>query len=726
MNSLSINLQNCFGIGKLAQEFDFSLSNTFLIYAPNGTMKTSFAKTFDTVSKNDPKNQPRDRVYKDRVPKCEILCDGNPINPDNILVVNAEDSSFNASHKISTFLASKDLKKSYDEIYLELNNRKTEFIKKLKTISQSTDCESEFMNTFGEKPNASFFEILSEMIESLKTSPEKYQFRYNDIFDKKGNVRKFLEKNQTVLTQYINSYQNLLSKSKFFKDSAKNSFGTYQANEIIKSIEDNAFFDAGHKFILEDGTEIASSEMLKQVVQQEIQAILEDKNLKDAFDKVDKAIGANTELRAFQKVIEKDNLILISLQDYDGFKKIVWINYLSEIASEAQELVNHYAAQKKEIEAILKDAKKEFNLWTKIIKTFNSRFFIPFKVILSNQEDVILKQETANLEFDYSDKNDEPVRQRIDSLLEVLSKGEQRAYFILQFLFEIESRKLRAEKTLLILDDIADSFDYKNKFAIIEYIRDLNSLDFFRIIILTHNFDFYRTIASRLGLPRKVVYMATKSIDKVITLHDGQYRKDVFAHFIGRCAEQKVFISLIAFVRNIIEYSDGQDTEEYTILTDCLHRKVTSDVLTANDIFTVFKNRLPKLNGKTIAFGNINLMQLISNTADDICNEANINEILLENKIVLAVAIRLNAEKYLISKLPEVDLNTITINQTHDLFRKYQVKYNASENLDILDKVNLMTPENIHINAFMYEPLIDMSVNHLVDLHNKIKEISAS
>jgi hypothetical protein len=723
MNTLNINLENCFGIGKLSQTFDFTTSKTFLIYAPNGTMKTSFAKTFDTVSKNDPKNQPRDRVYKDRVPKCEILSDGNPINPDNILVVNAEDSSFDASHKISTFLASKDLKKRYDEIYLDLNNKKAEFIKKLKTISQSSDCESEFLNTFAEKPNASFFDILSEMIESLKTSSEKYQFRYNDIFDKKGNVKKFLDKNPKVLTQYINSYQSLLSKSKFFKDSAKNSFGTYQANEIIKSIEDNAFFDAGHKFILEDGTEIASSDMLKQVVQQEIQAILEDKSLKDAFDKVDKAIGANTELRAFQKVIEKDNLILVSLQDYDGFKKIVWINYLSEVSSEAQELISHYSAQKKELESILKEAKKEFNLWTKIIKTFNSRFFIPFKVILSNQDDVILKQETANLEFDYSDKNDEPVRQKIDSLREVLSKGEQRAYFILQFLFEIESRKLRAEKTLLILDDIADSFDYKNKFAIIEYIRDLNALDFFRVIILTHNFDFYRTIASRLGLPRKVVYMATKSVDKVITLHDGQYRKDVFAHFIGRCAEKKVFISLITFVRNIIEYSDGYDAVEYCTLTDCLHRKNSSDGLTADEIFAIFKTRLPKLAGKTIAFGNVNLMQLISDTADAICHEPNVNEILLENKIVLAVAIRLNAEKYLISKLPEVDLNTITSNQTHDLFKNYQLKYQSSENLEVLDKVNLMTPENIHMNAFMYEPLIDMSVNHLIDLHNKIKQI---
>lgn len=724
MNLLNISLENCFGIGGITEGFDFTKSKTFLIYAPNGTMKTSFAKTFDAVSKNDPKNPPRDRVYNDRVTKCEILIDGKQIHAEDILVVNAEDANFNASHKISTFLASKDLKNRYDEIYLELNNRKNEFIKRLKTISQSTDCESEFLGTFSENLNISFFETLSSLIESLKNSSEKYQFRYNDIFDKKGNVRKFLEKNQTVLTQYITSYKDLLAKSKFFKESKTNSFGTYQANEILKSIEDNSFFDAGHKFVLEDGTEIANSEMLKEIVQKEIQAILEDKKLKEAFEKVDKAIGANIELRSFQRIIERDNLILISLQDYEGFKKIVWLNYLSEIRSEANELISYYLTQKKELEAILQEAKKEFDQWKKIINKFNSRFFVPFKVIISNQEDVILKQETANLEFDYSDRNEAPVRQKIDNLLAVLSKGEQRAYFILQFLFEIESRKLRTDKTLLILDDIADSFDYKNKFAIIEYIRDLNSLDIFRIVILTHNFDFYRTVASRLTLPRDVVYMATKSEGKIITLHNGQYRKDVFSHFINKCTDKKIFISLIPFVRNIIEYCDGVEAAEYSILTNTLHRKVESDVLTAEDIFKIYKNRLPKLVGKTIPFGNENLMTLISSAADSIGKEAAVNEILLENKIVLAVAIRLNAEKYLISKLPEVDLNEITSNQTHALFKKYENKYPASNSLDALDRVNLMTPENIHINAFMYEPLIDMSVNHLVDLHNMVKALN--
>ena len=34
-----------------------------------------------------------------------------------------------------------------------------------------------------------------------------------------------------------------------------------------------------------------------------------------------------------------------------------------------------------------------------------------------------------------------------------------------------------------------------------------------------------------------------------------------------------------------------------------------------------------------------------------------------------------------------------------------------------------MTPENIHVNAFMYEPIIDMSDDHLRKLYCKIKAL---
>lgn len=43
MKELKLNLEYCHGISKFDHNFD--LNNDYLIYAPNGTMKTSFSKT---------------------------------------------------------------------------------------------------------------------------------------------------------------------------------------------------------------------------------------------------------------------------------------------------------------------------------------------------------------------------------------------------------------------------------------------------------------------------------------------------------------------------------------------------------------------------------------------------------------------------------------------------------------------------------------------------------
>src|SRR5699024_5984004 len=77
-----------------------------------------------------------------------------------------------------------------------------------------------------------------------------------------------------------------------------------------------------------------------------------------------------------------------------------------------------------------------------------------------------------------------------------LSQGEQRAFYLLNFIFEVEQRKLKQQPTLFVLDDPADSFDYKNKHAILQYLQDLTHVDYFAQIILTHNFDLFRSLAN--------------------------------------------------------------------------------------------------------------------------------------------------------------------------------------------------------------------------------------
>lgn len=716
---MSIKLENCYGIGKLEKEFDFSRSNTVLIYAPNGTMKSSFANTFDCIANG---KKPEDRLYDKRNTICEIKVDGVEVDRNSILVVNAESSSFDKSDKISSFLASRELKERYDTIYSELNSTKTEFIKKLKAVSQSTDCEGEFISTFSKTKNDTFFTLLLLVREKLSKKNEKFDFKYNDIFDKKGNVGKFLEKNQALLNQYFDKYKELISSSQFFKKS-ENTFGTLQASEIIKSTNDNSFFEAGHKFVLVGDIDIDSAEKLRNLVEAEITKIIDDAELKKTFDKVDKAIGANAELKAFKSAIEKNNLLLAELQNYEAFKKKIWVSYLSELLSDVDELITLYNAKKIELEKIIEEAKKEQDVWTAIIDIFNSRFYVPFKVKLANQEDILLKQETANLEFEYQDKNDESsIIKDKNNLLQVLSKGEQRAYYILQLLFDIEARKSLGTESLLIFDDIADSFDYKNKYAIIEYLKDVHESSLFKSIILTHNFDFYRTVSSRLNLGDSVL-MSLKDENREIKLVRGQYRKDVFKYFIQNISSQKVFISLISFVRNIVEYIEGEDADDYNKLTCCLHIKEGSGTINGSNLLDIYKSKLSNYGDISIDFGDKNITELILEVADSILTEANINEILLENKIVLSIAIRLKAEQYMIASLPTFDIRTVTSNQTRELYNEFKRNCSDNDKLLVLDKVNLMTPENIHMNAFMYEPLIDMSVNHLMKLYQYVKNL---
>ena len=57
----------------------------------------------------------------------------------------------------------------------------------------------------------------------------------------------------------------------------------------------------------------------------------------------------------------------------------------------------------------------------------------------------------------------------------MLSTGEKKALYVLNVMFEVETRIKENRETLIIVDDIADSFDYQNKYAIIEYLKDIGA-----------------------------------------------------------------------------------------------------------------------------------------------------------------------------------------------------------------------------------------------------------
>ncbi len=103
------------------------------------------------------------------------------------------------------------------------------------------------------------------------------------------------------------------------------------------------------------------------------------------------------------------------------------------------------------------------------------------------------------------------------------------------------------------------------------------------------------------------------------------------------------------------------------------------------------------------------------------------NDFSLENKIILAITIRLKAENFVLREIERLNSSTniyfIKDSQFGNLYKKYKkIRNNISRDdkeeikkhelaVKILDKVSIATPENIHLNSFMYEPLLDMNIN---------------
>ncbi len=98
----------------------------------------------------------------------------------------------------------------------------------------------------------------------------------------------------------------------------------------------------------------------------------------------------------------------------------------------------------------------------------------------------------------------------------------------------------------------------------------------------------------------------------------------------------------------------------------------------------------------------------------------------LESKIILSIAIRLKAEAFMVGKIADQTfVEGIKKNQTMQLLKRYRDDFQQEkEFIALMEQVNLMTPENIHLNSFMYEPILDMSPKHLKQLYAAVKMVN--
>ena len=721
MDRVSFDLEHCYGIKALKYNFDFSATPAYAIYAPNGVMKSSLAETFQDAAKLKPSE---DRIFPDRVASRHITDEnGVEIEGERVLVVPSYDAGFLPTEKTSTLLVSAELRRESEQLEDKVTKAREALLSALKAQSGSKkDFAQEVSTAIMRRGNAFEAAVLriSREIERQTESPfaaVKYDMIFND------KVQKALEDKDLMadIKDYVDRYNDLLAKSNYFR---RGTFDYYNAGQISKSLADNGFFNAQHTVTLYGGAgtvEVKTQKELQDIIDQEKQQILTDKELRKKFDAVAKKLEKNVELRDFCQYLQEDEAILSRMADIDAFREDVLKSYIKENEAVYNELISTIESVEKRRSVIAEEARKQTTQWDEVLRIFNERFYVPFELIATNKVAVMLGQDTIPmLGFRYKDGAEEIDVGR-ETLLRVLSTGERKALYIINVIFEIERRRKDGVETLVVVDDIADSFDYNNKYAIIQYLQDISE-GAFKLIIMTHNFDFFRTIESRF-VSYSNCLMASKN-ETGITLVKASGIRNVFANDWKKdfFANSRKKIASICFLRNIVEMTTGPDDRRYIDLTSMLHLKAASATLTVADLDTIF-NSLCQTTGAS-ANAAQSVVDLVLQEAAGCARDG--GALRLENKIVLAMGIRIAAERFMIAKINDAAwVEAIKENQTRRLIVRFKRDFpGETQALGVLDRVELMTPENIHVNSFMYEPIIDMGDDHLRELFSDVSNLT--
>lgn len=707
MKELKLDLEYCHGINKFNYTFNFN--SDYLIYAPNGSMKTSFSKTL--------------REYKEGIDSSDVyfpkrtsirnikIEDDSQLDTNSLVVIDSDDYEI-ANDKMTSLLVNPSLKKEYDQVYSSLEKSYKDINKKIKSLS-------------GVELQTSLFDLKTSNLNDIQTdylnpdnANEKFKdIKYNKLFT--DDNLKILEQKDVVesVDNYIKTCNDMIENNDIF---VKDVFELYNLKAVIKNLDSNNYFKPGHllKFrSIKDKEKFYDYD--EKTIKDLVTNLEEQLNKDEKIKKANEVLTGKIKSQELNTLLSKNQWIIPMIKDLNTLKREYWHYILStnDIKIAIEDYINNYNANKETIKEIINKTNdlENYKKWNNAINEFNNKFInMPFELEVNNISDIILKNSTCSLNYKFKDKYD--INDNVDKSLlkDNLSKGERKAFNILNLIFEIQYRKENNIETIFILDDIADSFDYKNKYAIIELLKELNDNEKFHLIILTHNFDFYRACANRLRIKTLSILRENE-----INLIDFHFKKNVFTSFKERIDHSNFFIASIPFVRNIIEMTTENNDNDYLLLTSCLHYKKNTDSITISQINDVFKNHINTNSN----ISDSKYIDLLFKVADNI--RKGTTEIELHNKLILSIAIRLLFEKKLFNKFNNWNiLDGFTSNQTYELI-DYCINNNLLTDGDVIisEKVRIMISENIHVNAFMYEPIIDMSDDELINLYEMIKKM---
>ena len=731
---LSGHFKNCYGLKQFnLQNINFSRCNKALIYAPNGVMKSSLSKVFDDISKGA---TTCDRIFQNVVSNYSVThytsryvySSANRTQPtatDRIYVVNTFNNSFEFTKEtVSTLLADETTRNAYNVLMAQFSGEIIQIEEKLRVLTGLTKSQikGKLITDLGLTGTADWtdiFEKLNELYATRRTFEYLNDCTYSELFNDKAMAVYGKQEFLNSIEEYISSLNILLENNPILNDR----FTDRNAETLGKEMAKHNLFNAQHTICLKDGTTVIHSlEEWNFVVNEQLDRLYSSPELSTVFQKLKKMLTSNGEVSRLRDIIVAHREIIPALSDIPALKVQTWLDCFSKLDMSFDDYYRNISQYTAQIKVLYEQASAQSARWQTVVNKFNRRFRVPFEVRIENKANFLLKDEAPNLSFKYTRGMiaQQSATLKKDDLMVSLSTGEKRALYLLYILFDLE--RIRQQATagggqfLIVADDIADSFDYKNKYAIIEYLNDLGNTSGIDLLILTHNFDFYRTVKLRLGVARNHCYIAQRDEEGIVSITEFKYQKDFFKNVVIKDIKdgniinddkKKLLISSIPFYRNLCEYS-GKEVE-YSRLTCFLHLKTTPlDTLTVkiSDLWNLIN---PFLNNTTFSGADEDYYTAVTRVANT-CVADNTNEVLLDNKLFIAIAIRLLTEKFMKNTLISNGkaCSDADSNQTRKWFNQVK-RFLTPAQISVIEEVNLITPESIHLNSFMFEPLIDIS-----------------
>ena len=174
-------------------------------------------------------------------------------------------------------------------------------------------------------------------------------------------------------------------------------------------------------------------------------------------------------------------------------------------------------------------------------------------------------------------------------------------------------------------------------------------------------------------------------------------------------------------VRELARIRGMGDSDSFSILSAILHGRSEADKTTFDDLSSIYD----KCWDCDSLAGDGRLVYSVIMTVCDRISESD-SQLGLYEKIDLSIGIRILAEHHIADVYGSIGIPMPKGRQLGGIVRDFKEKSPAQYEScsTLLEQACLLVPENIHINSFMYEPLVDIGSSRFIKLYRELKKLT--